>query len=334
MGSPPSTDMKAVLFLVFLLCFLAFGEDKSNQSLKVNKEHKLTIREASPGKSPGKGGKIKKMRKKKKIGKNVKSKKKYSKAKKIKIREKIRKADKKKGKENQRNSQRQSCASGVSQECLKNAKDVLIFEAYQRNNFLKQYKRFINHNKTSIQKWDKKGIFGAPKKYLEDAGGGNVSAISCNSDNTTRSFNANYTFLSNCSELVNEVCNLTNLATYPSADIIAAMDKCNVEMEKTKDITSACQTEEMGKDGAAQCSCWENAKDHMDLIRSYQPKCTGMQKIAKQMKTDKKVCIDTFILCKKAEDASVRLISECMQFNSQDLDQAQIAKEAGAEIIG
>merc|ERR1719483_3617 len=59
---------------------------------------------------------------------------------------------------------RQSCDSGVTSVCLEAAKDVLIFEAYQRNNFLKQFTRFVNHNKTKENKRIKKEDFEVPKK--------------------------------------------------------------------------------------------------------------------------------------------------------------------------
>ena len=59
-----------------------------------------------------------------------------------------------------------------------------------------------------------------------------------------------------------------------------------------------------------------------------------MQKIAQQMKKDKNACISTFSRCKKAEDATVQLIGVCMNFDTQDLNQTQIAAEAGSKVIG
>ena len=74
--------------------------------------------------------------------------------------------------------------------------------------------------------------------------------------------------------------------------------------------------------------------DHVNLIKSFTPKCTSMQKIAQQMKKDKNACISTFSRCKKAEDATVQLIGVCMNFDTQDLNQTQIAAEAGSKVIG
>jgi len=225
---------------------------------------------------------------------------------------------------------RQTCPSGVTNGCLEAAKDVLFFEAYQRNNFLKQFARFASHNKTSVNKLKKKGIFASAKKHLEDATGGNISSVSCHfNPSSVDSFLSNYLLLSNCSNTVNEACNIT----MPDTATLSAMDKCFVEMDKTKKLTEDCR--KLNKDGAAQCSCWETVKkDNVDLIKSFLPKCTGMQKIAKQMKQDNKKCVAAFSKCKKAEDASVKMIGDCMWFETQGLDQAQIAIEAGSEIIG
>ena len=52
------------------------------------------------------------------------------------------------------------------------------------------------------------------------------------------------------------------------------------------------------------------------------------------MREAKSDCLDAFTLCKKAEDAAVRLIGDCMYYATQDLNQTNISKQAGAEIIG
>ena len=56
--------------------------------------------------------------------------------------------------------------------------------------------------------------------------------------------------------------------------------------------------------------------------------------MVKDMKDAKNACTDMFTKCKKAEDASVRLISDCMNFDVQNLNQSKIAEEAGSKIIG
>merc|ERR1711892_1044131 len=163
---------------------------------------------------------------------------------------------------------RQTCGEGVTAECLANAKDVMFFEAYQRNNFLKQFTRFVNQNRTSDNKLGKRGIFEAPRKMLAQTAGGNISDVRCESNTTYSYFMGNYTLLLNCSDLVMGKCNISG----PDPADITAMTKCNVEMEKTKTITG----------------------DHMEVIKALRPKCSGMSKIAKDMKKAKNTCIDQF----------------------------------------
>ena len=50
------------------------------------------------------------------------------------------------------------------------------------------------------------------------------------------------------------------------------------------------------------------------------------------MRAAKKICVSAFSKCKKAEDATVRLIYDCMNFDTQPLNTSAIAAEAGANI--
>ena len=73
----------------------------------------------------------------------------------------------------------------------------------------------------------------------------------------------------------------------------------------------------------------------MNEIKAMSPACIQtMDKMAKDMRTAKKNCTDMFSECKKAEDASVKLISDCMNFDVQALNQSKIAEDAGSKIIG
>merc|ERR1719369_1242748 len=131
---------------------------------------------------------------------------------------------------------------------------------------------------------------------MADTAGGNISDVTCGSNSLYNEFMTNYNLLSNCSELVSDKCNISVVDSVESV----AMEKCNVEMEKAKGITADCQ--KLSTDRSAQCACWLAAKtDHMDKIKGFQPKCTGMSKIAKAMKKEKNACLDQFIKCKKAE---------------------------------
>ena len=102
-------------------------------------------------------------------------------------------------------------------------------------------------------------------------------------------------------------------------------------------------------DGALQCNCWTKAKSNQTLkiickifvlvykkkIQNLTPKCIeNVQRMAKEMAAAKNDCVAMFAKCKKAEDASVRLISDCMHFDVQALNQSKIAEEAGSKITG
>ena len=73
----------------------------------------------------------------------------------------------------------------------------------------------------------------------------------------------------------------------------------------------------------------------MNAIKALSPKCIQtMDKMARDIRNAKKTCTDTFSLCKRAEDASVKLISDCMNFDVQALNQSKIADDAGSKLIG
>ena len=59
-----------------------------------------------------------------------------------------------------------------------------------------------------------------------------------------------------------------------------------------------------------------------------------MDTMAKATKTGKKTCTEAFSMCKRAEDASVGLIYNCMDFDVQAMNQSAIASDAGAKITG
>ena len=46
------------------------------------------------------------------------------------------------------------------------------------------------------------------------------------------------------------------------------------------------------------------------------------------------ICTDTFPLCKKVEDASLKHISNCLNFKTQNLNHSLIAENAKAAISG
>merc|ERR550519_884600 len=99
--------------------------------------------------------------------------------------EKTKQSRKKKSEKNVwRYNERQTvaCGEGGTGQCLEDARDVLFFEAYQRNNFLKQFTRYVNQNRTSGNKLGKRGIFEGPRKWMAETAGGNISDVTCESN--------------------------------------------------------------------------------------------------------------------------------------------------------
>jgi len=85
-------------------------------------------------------------------------------------------------------------------------------------------------------------------------------------------------------------------------------------------------------DAAAQCACWTQAAGIVDTIKAQG--CIGvMTDLSKEMKTQKKDCIDTFSSCKKAQDAAVRLTYACQNTAEQSLNMTKIQEDAGVTII-
>merc|ERR1712106_389610 len=225
---------------------------------------------------------------------------------------------------------RQSCDSGISAACMEAAKTVLVYEGNQVINFIKRYLRYNRQQNTTGNKLGKKGLFVTPQKYMEEAMGGNMTTLDgCDSATSKTFFSTNYTFLSNCSALIAEKCTPVT----PDEAQVSAMAACYAEMNKIKAETEKCR--KLSTDGTAQCACWTTIQSTVNDIKALSPKCAQtMETMAKDMKDAKKTCTKTFSLCKKAEDASVKLINDCMNFDVQALNQSKIADDAGSKLIG
>jgi len=265
----------------------------------------------------------KKDRKQKSAGKKTSR----GKAKKVKI---SRRKNKRKQSPKLEKQDKQTCA--ITTSCMQAAKDALVYEGNQGSNFIKKFIRYKRFNNTIGNKKGKKGNFEDPKKNMEEAvgGSGNVSSIStCSSASSRTDFNSNYNLLSNCSAMVEEACSSSPL----DEDLLAGMETCNKEMTALRTANEKCR--KITTNAAEQCSCWTDVKSKVTAIKALEPKCMqNIDKLAKDIKKEKGKCTDMFAKCKKAEDKAVRLISECMNFDVQNLNQTKIAEEAGTKEIG
>jgi len=129
--------------------------------------------------------------------------------------------------------------------------------------------------------------------------------------------------------MVEEACSSTSL----DEDMLTGMETCNTEMKALRTANEKCR--KISTNAADQCSCWTDVKSKVTAIKALEPKCMqSIDKLAKDIKKEKGKCTEMFAKCKKAEDKAVRLISECMNFDVQNLNQTKIAEEAGTKEIG
>merc|ERR1712192_353605 len=82
---------------------------------------------------------------------------------------------------------RQCTTATVSDECLTNALDVMIWERGPVKSFLKKYSRFTKFTEQTGNKNSKKSKFKDVAGYLSEGAGGNLNNISCESNETTSS---------------------------------------------------------------------------------------------------------------------------------------------------
>jgi len=325
--------------------------DKAKKSSKTNKKEKVKIKSRKFKKNGRKGNRKKqsksnkkktnkgsrqklkiKSRKSKKNGgsENKKKqsktiKKKKSKGSKQKIKIKSRKGRKKVKKSDRKSRQTCSGDTPVTSTCTLHAQEVLVYEANQVTNYLKQSKQLLRHANQTGSKKEKKGNFEEAAKHILIAVGGNTTNPSCGDANATatRLFGneralditlGNYDTLMNCSSSVEEAC--TPPPKSYNADIEKTIESCTAKMDKFRTKTKSCMTEEMKKDATKQCKCWSEANTQREDIKK--DKCTINDK-KKAVTKQKKVCTDAFKVCKKAEDASVKLIETCMGDHSMPL---------------
>merc|ERR1719309_1930027 len=221
-------------------------QSKSNKK-KTNKgsRQKLKIKSRKSMKNGGSENK-------KKQSKSIKKRK--SKGSKQKIKIKSRKGRKKVKKSDRKSRQTCSGDTPVTSTCTLHAQEVLVYEANQVTNYLKQSKQLLRHANQTGSKKEKKGNLEEAAKHILIAVGGNTTNPSCGDANATRLFGneralditlGNYDTLMNCSSSVEEAC--TPPPKSYNADIEKTIESCTAKMDKFRTKTKSCMTEEMKK---------------------------------------------------------------------------------------
>jgi len=184
------------------------------------------------------------------------------------------------------------------------------------SNFLKQFKRNNNFNKTSSNKGQKNEKFNPSMVYMQKAAKNFTNFTTCNyaindSSSAMSSYMKTYGELQNCSVSVAAACNRSTPSNY------ANMKECNETYSKIKKMNEDCRdkTTKAGANATEACECWANMKTtYMDPMKV--KKCNKeMSAMVKSMRDDKERCTDAFIACKKMEAKLPGLVYECMDFD-------------------
>jgi len=226
---------------------------------------------------------------------------------------------------------RQCTTATVSDECLTNALDVMIWERGPVKSFLKKYSRFTKFTEQTGNKNAKKSKFKDVAGYLSEGAGGNLNNITCESNETTSSsrrvseYQERYNELENCSATVEEAC-----SNFTIPEDWAELVDCHKNItnsphflnstSKIKDLVQECVTLQ-SEDANAHCTCWENINNREDVKQFKDNKCIKKMdttmKAMKEFKLGKKGvggCLNAFKACKAAQKAAPGLVKDCMNF--------------------
>jgi len=239
--------------------------------------------------------------------------------------------DMKEAKTERRKSQSRQCTTTtISDECLTNALDVMVWERGPVKSFLKKYSRFTKFTEQTGNKNTKKSKFKDVAGLLSEGAGGNLNNITCESSSSTTStsrrvseYQERYNELENCSATVEEAC--SNFTIPEDWDELVDCHKNLTNAphflnstSKIKDLVQECVTLQ-SEDASVHCTCWENINNREDVKLFKENKC--IKKMDKTMKAMKEFklgkkgvggCLNAFKACKTAQKAAPGLVQDCM----------------------
>jgi len=315
---------------------------KNNKGKKVNKKREKKIKKMKGNKSAKRNNKGKKRNKTKGIkgrprntkkNKNktkVKLTKQTKKAKQLKKKSKKEEDRKRKTRKNKQTPPSSTCRTtvrSVSELCIQDAMLSLAYEKNQVTNYIKQAKRLDNHENISANKLTKKDEFSSAAKHMLWAIGGNLSNPLCGETTTDtkrqerlnrdlKSSIANYYKLLNCSNSINEACDLKQKnESYSHDDHTENMTLCRTYKADFIKVSKECVSNKDQANATLQCECWHKAAKDVAIIKKLKCATKAQQKIVTQHKND---CIKAFGKCKKMEDDAIELIHTCMHDHSNN----------------
>lgn len=229
--------------------------------------------------------------------------------------------------------QGRTCRDGhaINETCVSNILAMYAIYANQMKNFEKQYKRIQAKNKTSNNKGGKKGAFNKALERLVEQGGGNKSSLSCQGSTTNDGAKQlkNLTdFLGNCSNFINDACNVTVPGN------LTEMEQCAADAKAFGEEFDKCK--KMG--GEAACDCFAN--DTLQDFGNKTKKCNLADEAKAMVAADKK-CKKAYGECRKYQEDIIGAVSSCSKStdqlkqkakslteNSKNLDEAKKAVSA------
>merc|ERR1711972_788698 len=222
------------------------------------------------------------------------------------------------------------CTATVSDDCLTNALEVMVWERSAVRNFLKKYSRYSKFTEQTGNKNAKKGKFQDAADLLSEGAGGDLNNITCDTNDSSRNsrrvseYKEQYNVLDNCSATVEEAC-----SNFTIPEDWNELQDCYKNLtnpphllnstSKIKALVQECVTLD-SEDASAHCACWENINTSEEVTLFKSNKCIKkMDKTMKEFKLGKKGvggCLNAFKACKAAEKAAPGLVQDCMNFES------------------
>jgi len=182
-------------------------------------------------------------------------------------------------------------------------RDVMV----KMGNYEKQLKRITKFKGLGEKKLGKKGVFSKGATYLKDAGGGDADNLTCNgasTNNAAKTLINLTTFVENCSDHINTVCN-TSMPTPPPEN---ETKPCTKAIDSFKAIMGNCSKDKT--DGAKLCTCIGDKSGLANLTKVIND-CDLSKKYLKPFVTYKSSCIKAFGDCRKYEDEVGAAVATC-----------------------
>ena len=290
---------------------------KRKQSQRKKTRKQKNKGKARKGKKQNAGNKEKSKKKRKgKKGKKARKQKKRKQGRKSKKGRKLK--NKGKRRKNAGSLRATATCNGTALEssCLTNLISALKYERDAVANFMNQKARAEDFKKLIGKKEGKNDTFTSSTTYLLTALGGNVSNLTCGSQNSSGDGAiTTYNVLKNCSTAVSAACMVPNTTVN-----FTQLDECKTYYENVQTTNAKCfkMTVKGGANSTAVCDCWKSAADAVATAKTKKDSCSA-NTAQSDMKALKNACLASFGACKKAEDASVSFILQCATDSSSNV---------------